>query len=251
MGRKILTDEDVRLFHEAVAKAKLKSVVSHDSYLINLSSFDDVLWEKSIAAAIDELERAHRLGIQHVVAHPGAHMGAGEEAGIQRIAKAIKRIFRETKKLPTCLALETTAGQGSTIGHRFEHLSVIIAACNGDRRLSVCLDTCHIFAAGYPFGTPKEYRKTMAAFDAIVGLDRLAAIHLNDSKRPLGSRVDRHEHIAKGCIGGEAFGYFVNDRRLGNIPMILETAKETDPDTGKEWDEINLQTLRNLMKKTR
>lgn len=246
---KPLTDADVSAFVDGVRAARLKSVVAHNSYLINLASPDDSLWEKSIAAIIDELRRANRFGIVDVVAHPGAHVGAGEEYGLRRIVAGLNRAFAATEDIDARIALEITAGQGSCLGHRFEHLAAIIDGVDSPHRLSVCLDTCHMFAAGYPLAPAAKYRKTMAAFAACIDLDRLKVMHLNDSKRELGSRVDRHEHIGKGAIGLEAFSLVVNDRRFRDVPMILETAKEIDLDTGRDWDEINLAVLNGLVTK--
>lgn len=242
-----LVAADIEAFARSVQAAKLQHVVSHNSYLINLGSPDDALWQKSIDAMVEELNRAAALGIRDVVAHPGAHVGAGDDFGIARIAAGLERALKATAKLTTRVALEITAGQGTCIGHRFEHLANIIAKVQRADRLSVCLDTCHMFAAGYQLSPIRRYRSTMAQFGECIGFERLAVMHLNDSKRELGSRVDRHEHIGRGAIGLEAFSHIVNDKRMRDIPMILETAKEIDNVTGREWDEINLATLRGLV----
>jgi deoxyribonuclease-4 len=244
---KPISSADALRFRQTMQETGLAAAVVHNSYLINLAANDRALWRKSIAAMVVELERAAKLGIDHVVAHPGSHGGAGIESGILRVAKALDRVFESTRSNRTCVALETTAGQGSGLGYRFEHLAQIIRRCAHPDRLRVCLDTCHVFAAGYPLAPRREYRRTMREFDRIVGLDRLVAIHLNDSKRPLGSRVDRHQHIGKGFLGLEPFELLLNDRRLARVPMILETPKATDPATGQEWDAINLRVLRGLI----
>jgi deoxyribonuclease-4 len=212
-----------------------------------LASPDDELWTKSIDAMVIELERAHRLGIEHVVAHPGAHMGTGEEAGLARIARAIEIVLGRTADLPTSICLETTAGQGSTLGYRFEHLGWLMSRLDAGPRLTACVDSCHVVAAGYALSPRKDYLATMEAFGEAVGFERLVALHINDSKKPLGSRVDRHEHIGRGCLGLEPFEHLVNDPRLAKLPMYLETAKEDEPTSGRPWDAINLETLRSLM----
>ena len=245
---KPITQDEVDRFQSSLKSLGIRQPISHDSYLINLGSPDDELWNKSIDAMVVELERAHQLGISHVVAHPGSHVGTGEEAGLARIIDALEIVFDRTKSLKTTVCLETTAGQGTNLGHRFEHLGTIIKGSSFPKRLTTCIDSCHIFAAGYPIGTKKEYAATMEEFDNHVGLDRLVAWHLNDSKKGLGSRVDRHEHIGRGFLGLEPFRNIVNDKRLDKLPMYLETAKEVDPESGRDWDLINLETLKSLMK---
>lgn len=244
-----LVDEDVSRFQCALAQLKISHPIAHDSYLINLGSQDAELWNKSVDALVVELERAARLGIPHVVAHPGSHGGAGEEAGIARIVQGLDRALKATAKLPVTVALETTAGQGASVGHRFEHLGEIIRGCAYPQRLTVCLDTCHVFAAGYPLAPRKSYEETWKAFDKEVGIDRLVAIHVNDSKKDFGSRVDRHEHIGLGKLGIEPFKLLVNDARLKDTPMYLETAKEIEPTSGEDWDLINVRVLRGLLEK--
>jgi len=245
---KPITEAEIDQFQASLEKNGITKPISHDSYLINLGSPDDELWNKSIDAMVVELERAHQLGIQHVVAHPGSHVGTGEEAGLKRIVDGLEIVFARTNGITTTVCLETTAGQGTNLGYRFEHLGEIIKGCSSTDRLTACIDSCHIFAAGYPIATKKEYSAAMAEFDEHVGFDRLVAWHLNDSKKGLGSRVDRHEHIGKGCLGLEPFRNIVNDKRMAKIPMYLETAKEVDPASGREWDEINLETLKSLLK---
>lgn len=248
---KPISDDDVERFQSSLEETGVQNPISHDSYLINLGSPDDELWKKSIDALVVELQRAHQLGIDHVVAHPGSHVGSGEEAGLERIAAGLDIVFKQTKKLPTTVALETTAGQGTNLGYRFEHLGTIIEQCAFPDRLTACLDTCHIFAAGYALAPKRAYTKTMKEFDQAVGLDRLVAFHLNDSKKDFGSRVDRHEHIGRGFLGLEPFTHVVNDRRFKSTPMYLETPKAVDEESGEEWDTINLRTLQSLLKKRR
>jgi deoxyribonuclease-4 len=244
---KPITDAEVEQFETSLKKNGIKKPISHDSYLINLASPDDELWNKSIDAMVVELERAHQLGIWHVVAHPGSHVGTGEAEGIKRIINGLNIVFERTKYILTSVCLETTAGQGTNLGYHFRHLGAIIKGCGSIDRLTACIDTCHVFAAGYYFATKNQYEVMMEDFDQHVGINRLVAWHLNDSKKELGSRVDRHEHIGKGCIGLEPFRAIVNDIRMAKIPMYLETAKEVDPESGREWDEINLETLKSLL----
>lgn len=219
--------------------------VSHDSYLINLASPDDALWRKSIDLFIEEIRRCVLLDIPLLVTHPGAHMGAGEAAGIRRIAAALDECHAAvpTRKVTTCL--EITAGMGTSLGHRLEHLADIIAAVKRPSRLGVCLDTAHAFAAGYDF-RGRKYASFMRQIDRTVGLDRIRVWHLNDSKRELGSRVDRHEHIGQGHIGLEGFRPIVRDRRWRHVPKILETPKGDGPN-GTPMDAVNLRLLRSLM----
>ena len=217
-------------------------LLAHDSYLINLASPDDTLWEKSIAAFAVELERCQQLGIAHLVTHPGAHVGSGEEAGLERVGAALRRLLATGVGGDTMILLETTAGQGTALGDRFEHLGRLLELTDGNPRIGVCLDTCHILAAGYDFRTPQDYAATFEQFNRLIGLDRLKAFHLNDSKTDLGSHVDRHTHIGEGFIGLEGFRLLLNDPRFQHRPMVLETPKEPD----EAADITNLQTLRGL-----
>ncbi len=244
---KDLSDDDIARFQAALAESKIAHSVSHDSYLINLASPDKTLWDKSLEAYTVELQRAAALGIPYVVMHPGAFTSDSEEAGLGRVIEGLNAAHKATAKLAVNTLLETTAGQGSTLGWRFEHLATIIQGVKKPERLGVCLDTCHVFAAGYPLGTKADYQATMGEFDRIVGLDRIKAFHLNDSKKGLGSRVDRHEHIGRGQLGLEAFRLLLNDRRFRHVPMYLETAKEQE--NGEEMDVVNLRTLRGLIGK--
>ena len=242
---KPLGDEDVKLFREAIERTGIRQPVAHDSYLINLASPDDVLWQKSIDAFVIELQRAESLGLMGVVMHPGSYVSSDEQSGLERIVKALDLAHRATAKFKVLTLLETTAGQGTNLGAKFEHLAWIIEHIKHPDRVGVCVDSCHIFAAGYPLGTDDEYAATMKQFDELVGLDRIRCFHLNDSKKPLGSRVDRHEHIGEGCLGLEPFRHLVNDRRFAKLPMYLETEKcERD---GRPMDAINLETLRRLL----
>jgi deoxyribonuclease-4 len=221
----------------------LRQVVAHDSYLINVASPDEALWARSKAALLHELERCDELGVPYLVSHPGAHVGSGVEPGIERVAKAINEIHRETPEGRAIVLIETTAGQGTALGRSFEEIASIIDQLDDKGRIGVCLDTCHIFAAGYDIRDQASYDETMAKFDETIGLDRLKCIHLNDSQKGLGSRVDRHAHIGQGELGATAFGFIVNDPRLAGLPGILETPKEN----GDEEDIMNLATLRGLI----
>jgi deoxyribonuclease-4 len=218
-------------------------LVVHDSYLINLASPKEDILEKSIAAFTDELERCDQLGIPFLVTHPGAHTGSGVEAGIERFAASLNQIFAAIPDNQTMTLLETTAGQGTALGRSFEEIAAIIERVEQADRVGVCLDTCHIFAAGYDYRTPEMYAEMMDDFERTIGIERLKVIHLNDSKNPLGSNKDRHEHIGDGEIGLEGFRQFVNDPRLKGVPGILETEKD---DAG-EYDRRNFATLRALI----
>jgi len=241
---KPITDDDARRFRETLAATGVGHPLSHSSYLINLASGDIELRRKSIHATVIELERAERLGIGHVVLHPGAYKAGTQAAGIKRIVSSINQIHRRTAKLAANILLETTAGQGTSIGHTFEQLAAIIEEVKKPDRLGVCFDTCHVFAAGYPLSPKKDYLATMRNFDRVIGLGRIKAFHLNDSKKPRGSRVDRHEHIGLGHLGDEPFRLLLNDRRFRKIPMCLETSKGEHE--GRTWDAINLARLRRL-----
>src|SRR5688500_9628278 len=228
-------------------RLKFKRTVSHDSYLINLASPDEGMWRKSVALFIDEVSRCAALGIPYLVTHPGAHMGAGDAAGIDRIVAALNVVLDNTpaaKGVTVCL--EATAGQGSSIGHRLEHLAEILDRVNSPRRFGVCLDTAHLFAAGYDFRA-RKYAKFRKDLDNTVGLSRVKVLHLNDSKKDLGTRVDRHEHIGRGFIGLDGFRPWVRDDAFRGIPKIIETEKATCPDTARDWDAINLEVLRSLL----
>jgi len=232
-------------YFEMIKETGVSVATSHSSYLINIASPVKELNEKSYKSLKEEMERCQMLKIPNLVLHPGSHVGTGEEAGIKRIIKNVNRLFKELKDNSVCLLLETTAGQGSNLGYTFEQIAEMIDGVKIQDHIGVCLDTCHIFAAGYPISDPKEYKQTMKKFDDIIGLDKLRIIHMNDSKKEFGSRRDRHEHIGKGHIGIEAFRNIVNDKRLKKIPMILETPKEEE----LKEDIENLKVLRSLVKK--
>jgi deoxyribonuclease-4 len=234
---------EISAFLDHAQRAQLRSIFAHANYLVNLAATNPQFHANSLRALSEELVRADQLELPFLVLHPGAHLGAGEEAGLAKIVKSIDHVFAGLPKMKTRIALETTAGQGSCLGHRFEHLAYIIANVRDPERLCVCLDTAHVFAAGYELATEKLTKRMFAEFDRIVGLEYLAALHLNDSKTARGSRVDRHEHIGKGQIGLEAFRFVMRDRRFRKIPKVLETPK------GKELKEdvVNMQTLRSLL----
>lgn len=242
---KPITDEDVEKFRSALKEHGIKHTISHDSYLINLGSPDDELWKKSIDAFVIELQRADLLGIPYVVAHPGAFTTSTEEKGLKRIAKGLDEAHKQTKNCKAKCLLETTAGQGSNLGWKFEHLAEIMALAKNPDRLGVCFDTCHVFAAGYAMDTEKNYKATMKSLNQTVGVQQVKAFHLNDSLRPFGSRKDRHAPIGKGEMGLAPFRFLLNDRRFRKVPMYLETPKEDDK--GRNMDVVNLRTLRKLI----
>jgi deoxyribonuclease-4 len=248
-GRPLLPPE-IREFRRRVRAAGLGPVVSHASYLINLATGNRALREQSMQAMGDELDRAEALGLLGVVLHPGCYTAGSEADGLTFIAKCLVELLRERRRGRTMVLLEHTAGQGTALGSTFEQLASIIAKMGDHRRVGVCLDTCHLLASGYDLCSPEGYASTFKQFGRLVGFDRLKLLHLNDSKKPLGSRVDRHEHIGQGCLGLEPFRRLVNDRRLRDLPMLLETPKtegrsptviQVDP-----LDEENLNTLRRL-----
>ncbi len=243
---KPLSQEEVALFKRTQQSTGIEPVVAHDTYLINLASPKDDLYEKSIEALQTELERAQALGIPYMVMHPGAHMGSGEEEGLYRIARALNLIHQRAPDLKVMVLLETTAGQETNLGWRFEHLARIIEMLEEDWRVGVCFDTCHVFAAGYDICSDDGYRRTFEEFDEVIGLERLKVIHLNDSKAPCGSRIDRHEHIGRGKIGLEAFRRLLTDDRFAELPFIIETPKGQSPQ-GEDWDRVNLRLLRSLV----
>ena len=239
-----LTDAEVELFRQRVAETGVGPIVAHASYLINLASPDPKLRRRSIEALEDELQRANRLGLAGVVLHPGAYTTGSEEDGLAKIADAITEVFASHPPGPAHLLLEQTAGQGTVLGHRFEHLRSIIEHVDDASHLGVCLDTCHMVAAGYDIISPHGYVKVFDVFETVVGLDRLELFHLNDSKKPLGSRVDRHENIGQGCIGTEPFGRLLRDTRFRALPMVLETPKSgTGSPSSVEADAMDLQNL--------
>ena len=234
---------EIKAFLSHAQRKQIEAAFAHSSYLINLAATNPQFHANSLRALAEELTRANQLELPFLVLHPGAHLGAGEQAGIEKIVASIDAIWAVIPKVKTKIALETTAGQGSCLGDKFEHLAAIIENVREPERLCVCLDTAHVFEAGYDIGSETGVKKMFKEFDRVVGLDRLAAIHLNDSKTALGSRVDRHEHIGKGKIGLDAFRFIMRDRRFRKIPKVLETPK------GKELaeDVENMKTLRGLI----
>lgn len=242
--QRILTQKEIELFEHAKIITGIKAIASHTSYLINLAVFENKKHAMSLHALKQELIRSSMLSIPFVVLHPGSHMGKGEKYGINRIAESINNIFIKTPGITSRLLLETTAGQGSSIGHTFEQLALILDLVENKEKMGICLDTCHIFAAGYDIRSNKSYRKTIKLFDNIIGINHLHFIHLNDSKKDLGTRVDRHEHIGQGFIGLKAFEYFMNDKKFKNIPKIIETPKEN---AACDYDKINLNKLRAMV----
>ena len=241
---KPLDEKEIELFRSKLDESGIKFVVVHDSYLINLCSLSTDLLNKSREAFIDELIRCELLSIPYLNFHPGAHGGNGEDEGIKLIAESLNIAHQKTRNYQVSSMLEVTAGQGTALGYRFEQIRKIIDLVEEKARMSVCIDTAHIFAAGYDIRDPKEYEKVMREFDDIIGLDLLKCFHMNDSKKELGSRVDRHAHIGEGFIGKKGFSNIMNDKRVTKVPKILETPK------GKEQleDIKNLKVLRSLIK---
>ncbi len=241
---KEVSDKEIQAFETAKNKTGITQIASHTSYLINPATNDKKKQSKACKALLNEMIRSSMLNIPYVVLHPGAHTGIGVEKGIENIVETIKKTFDGSNKITAKLLLETTAGQGTGIGHTFEQIADLLNKINNPHLIGVCLDTCHIFAAGYDIRTKEAYNKTMNDFDSIIGLDKLNLIHLNDSKKDLGSRVDRHQHIGEGFIGTEAFKSIINDKRLANVSKILETPKEKK---GIDMDAVNIKRIINLI----
>jgi deoxyribonuclease-4 len=241
VGKRI-EDAEALAFRAAVAGAGFGHVAAHASYLINPASPRGALRRQSVAALCDEISRCHRLGVRDLVLHPGSHGGEGEAAGLARLAASLDEAFRSTAATGVRVLLETAAGQGAAIGWRFEHLRDALGAVRAADRVGICLDTCHVHAAGYDLVSAEGYAATIADLERTVGLARLAAIHVNDSKKPRGSRVDRHEHIGRGAIGEIGFRRLLRDARLTAIPKFLETPKDEKLD----FDRRNLAVLRRL-----
>jgi deoxyribonuclease-4 len=239
-----LTPEEIRRFVAHERRGEIASVFAHSSYLINLATTNAQFHANSIRALAEELTRADQLKLPFLVLHPGAHLGAGEEAGLKAVVASINQVFHRSPKIRTRIALETTAGQGSCLGHRFEEIAYIIKNVAEPERLCVCLDTAHVFAAGYDLTSAQGVAQTFREFDSVIGLTNLAALHLNDSKTGRGSRVDRHAHIGKGKIGLEAFQFIMSDPRFQKVPKVLETPK--DNKTLRE-DVTNMKTLCTLL----
>ena len=251
---RVIPDDEIVLFRRRVADTGLHPVIAHNSYLINIAAAAPALREQSLAALLEEYDRADALGLQGLVMHPGSFTTGTEPEGLRLIASGLRALLRTRRRAVPLILLEHTAGQGSNLGHRFEHLAEIIDQLDGSPRVGVCLDTCHVLAAGYDICSEEGYVQTFREFDRLIGLDRLKAFHLNDSKKPCGSRVDRHEHIGKGCLGLEPFRRIVTDPRFAGLPMLLETPKLDTPESRRRsdadpWDARNLRTLRRLMRK--
>ena len=246
-----LDDAEVQAFRDAVQQSRLRAVVAHASYLVNIASPNPVLHAQSMQALGEEIDRAERLGLLGLVMHPGT---AAEADGLPRIAASLTDLLTARRLGKTMILLEHTAGQGNNLGYRFEHLATILNRMpkRARDRIGVCLDTCHLLASGYDITSPAGYRQTFAEFEALIGIDRLKVIHLNDSKKPCASRVDRHEHIGDGCVGLPAFKRLLNDPRFADLPMLIETEKEPASDRKAAIrvdpnDERNLRTLRGLL----
>ena len=247
-----LPPDEIRAFRRRVRETGIRPVVAHNSYLINIAASDRAHRRQSIAALLEELDRAEALGLDGLVMHPGSYTSGSEQGGLRLIADGIAAVLDARPDGRTKLLLEHTAGQGTNLGHRFEHLAAIIDGVGGTPRVGVCLDTCHLLTAGYDICSRAGYEDTFRQFGTIVGFPRLKAFHLNDSKKPCASRVDRHEHIGKGCIGVDPFRWLLNDRRFARLPMLLETPKlesreslrlsDVDP-----LDAMNLSLLRSLI----
>lgn len=244
-----LATADISAFRTAVDASDIRPVVSHASYLINVASHDPALRERSMRALRDEVDRADALGLLGVVLHPGAHTASTIDEGLERIAAALRQLLAEHTG-HTMVLLEHTAGQGSTLGSSFEQLATILAGVDGHPRIGICLDTCHLLAAGYDIATADGYASTFSQFESLIGFDRLRVVHANDSKKPLGSRVDRHTHIGDGFVGIDGFQRLVRDVRFQQLPLLLETPKGKDagkvPIVLDEFDQRNLAVLRSL-----
>lgn len=245
-----LPGEEVASFRDKVERAGIRPVVAHASYLINLGTADPVLRDRSLASLGEELDRAAALGLEGVVIHPGCYTSGTEEEGLRLVADGVRQVLGQRRRGRTLVVLEHTAGQGTSLGWRFEQLARVIEHLGGHPRVAVCLDTCHLWAAGYDLATESGYRRTFSEFGRLIGMDRLRVFHVNDSKKPLGGRRDRHDHIGKGTIGLDAFRRLVNDRRFSGLPMLLETPKtegrratSVEPDP---LDVTNLAVLRSL-----
>lgn len=244
---KPLADKDVEAWKKAFAESNLSDPIAHASYLINMASPKDDLFEKSIDGLVVELERANLLELDGLVVHPGAYTDSSEEEGLDRIVDAVSEVLGRVEAGSCRLLLENTAGQGSTLGFTFEQLAYMLDGIDAPDRLGICLDTCHAFAAGYEINSSQGFADMMSEIGDLLPADSIRALHLNDSKKPLNSRVDRHEHIGQGEIGLEGFRNVVHDPVLGKLPGYLETEKGTDDDSGEDWDVINLRVLRELV----
>ena len=242
-----LSAEQIATFEAAQRESGLAPILAHAGYLTNLASPHRAMRRRSINAMVDELERCEALGLSSLIFHPGSSMSDTLEAGVRRVASSLNEVHRRCDAYRTKILLETTAGQGTAIGYRFEQLAAILDRVAEPERLGVCLDTCHLFAAGYDFRMPAAYAAMIDELESVIGLSNIRCIHMNDSKRDAGARVDRHEHIGKGKIGKKGFAHFVNDERFTRIPMILETPKGKDG-RGTDLDKVNLKRLRSLIR---
>jgi deoxyribonuclease-4 len=241
---KPLAEREVNAFQAALAATGIHPVVAHDCYLLNLAAPRAAVWKRSVAAFRLEMDRAERLGIPYLVTHPGSHGGAGEAEGILRVAEALNVLQAALPRHRVQILLETTAGQGTSLGYRFEQLAAILERVEQAQRVGICLDTCHLFAAGYDLASDAGYRRTLRELGACLGFGRVRAIHLNDSRHKRGSRVDRHAHIGEGLLGTGAFRRVLTDPRFSRLPMILETPKDEDSVAA---DRRNLARLRRLL----
>ena len=228
------TTEDISLFKAAGKRTGIRSVFAHSSYLINLAAAEPREWQRAVEAFHDELERAESLGLPFVIIHPGSHRGEGLEGGVARIARALDLVLGRTRGYGVMVLLENTAGGGATIGRSFEELAALLDAVKEPERVGVCLDTCHLFAAGYDVGNREGYETAMRACARLIGIRRVRAFHLNDAKAPCGSGLDRHEKIGRGKMGVAAFRLLMNDRRFARVPMALETPKDPEPKADRD-----------------
>lgn len=242
---KPITDAEAERFRSTLEASTITHPLSHSSYLINLASPDEALRQKSIDSFVMELQRAELLGIPYVVLHPGAYTDSSEAAGMDAIIRSLDEVHARTPDCAARCLLENTAGQGTVLGWKFEQLADMLEGVKAPERIGICLDTCHAFAAGYGLAERQDYEQTMAELDRTVGLEQIRAIHLNDSKKPLGSRVDRHDHIGQGLLGIDAFTNLLTDARFQGIPMYIETPQGTD-ESGQDMDVVNLNLLRSL-----
>jgi deoxyribonuclease-4 len=251
---RVLPRDEIVLFRRRASEAGIQPVVAHNSYLINIAAAAPALRQQSLDALIEEYDRADALGLDGLVMHPGSYTTGTADEALRLIAAGLRTLLRARRRARPLVLLEHTAGQGTNLGHRFEQLAGILELLDGSPRVGVCLDTCHLLSAGYDICSEEGYRATFEEFDRLVGLDRIKVFHLNDSKKPCGSRVDRHEHIGKGCLGLEPFRRLINDRRFRGLPMLLETPKLETPESRRRgdadpWDARNLRTLRRLIQK--
>jgi deoxyribonuclease-4 len=248
---RLLPPDEIAAFKRAAKATGISPIVAHASYLINLATTNPALRAQSITALGEEVDRAEALGLLGVVLHPGARMGAPVDQALSLVATALEHVLKERRGGRTLILLEHTAGQGSAMGASFEEIAGMLDRVRNSRRLGVCLDTCHLLASGYDLCTEEGYRAVFDTFERLIGFDRLKVFHLNDSKKPCMSRVDRHEHIGKGCLGLEPFRRLLNDKRFADLPMILETEKTEWRDRNRveidPLDEMNLNTLRSLI----